>query len=150
MLAEWLMNTPAWKAASPTARSLYIEIKRRYNGSNNGTIRLSHREAASLLNVTKNTVGRYYKELIRLGFLAMERGAFLGPDGTGETCHWRLTEETCNGQPPTKDFTRWRPEPATPKQKARPKLQDTASQDQGRFPQPSSEIEANLPNLSQS
>lgn len=40
------------KTLKPGPRALYAELKRRYNGSNNGRIFLSHRDAANALHVT--------------------------------------------------------------------------------------------------
>lgn len=88
----WVMTSPAWCSLSATARALYIELKRRYNGSNNGRITLSHREAAEALNLHRNTVGRYFRELQEAGFIEMMQGHFLGPSGVGETAKWLLTE----------------------------------------------------------
>ena len=51
----------------PGPRALYVELKRRFNGSNNGAIYLSHRDAAVALNVHRNTVGPMFRELERRG-----------------------------------------------------------------------------------
>ena len=56
-LSERLQATAAWSDLKPGPRALYVEIRRRYNGMNNGRILLSHREAAEALNVHRNTVG---------------------------------------------------------------------------------------------
>lgn len=58
MLSEWFQPSPAWASLKPGPRELYIEIKRRFTGTNDGDIKLSHREAASLLNVHRNTVNQ--------------------------------------------------------------------------------------------
>ena len=59
-LSEWLQASEAWATLRPGPRALYIELKRRYNGSNNGEIYLSHRDAAEALNVHRNTVGPWF------------------------------------------------------------------------------------------
>lgn len=108
-LPEWLQNSEAWASMKPGPRALYIEIKRRFNGNNNGKITLSHREAARLLNVTKNTVGPYFAELDQRGFIHATRGACLGPSGVGETSHWALDEEAMpDGRPARKAFMKWK------------------------------------------
>ena len=56
-LPEWLQASQAWATLKPGPRALYIEMKRRFNGSNNGRILLSHRDAAKALVVHRNTVG---------------------------------------------------------------------------------------------
>jgi hypothetical protein len=56
-LPEWLQRSEAWATLKPGPRALYVELKRRFMGSNNGRIVLSHRDAAKALNVHRNTVG---------------------------------------------------------------------------------------------
>ena len=86
------MSCAAWATLKPGPRALYVEMKRRYNGSNNGRITLSHREAARLLNVHRNTVGPWFAELERRGFIRMTQGPCLGPSGIGQSAHWALDE----------------------------------------------------------
>ncbi len=40
-LQEWFQRTEAWRTLKPGPRALYIELKRRFNGRNNGKIYLS-------------------------------------------------------------------------------------------------------------
>lgn len=91
-LHEWFQKTEAWATLPPGPRALYIELKRRYTGSNNGRITMSHREAAKLLNVHRNTVGPWFRELEARGFIVMTQAPYLGPSGIGQTSHWLLTE----------------------------------------------------------
>jgi len=76
-LSEYLQATEAWDTLKPGPRSLYIELKRRYNGSNNGRIILSHREAAEATNSHRNTVGAWFTELERRGLIAMTQAPHL-------------------------------------------------------------------------
>ena len=108
-LPEWLQKTEAWATLPPGPRALYVELKRRYTGSNNGRILLSHRDAAKALNVHRNTVGPWFKELETRGFIVMLQGHYLGPSGIGQTSRWRLTElPTDDMKTPSKDFASWR------------------------------------------
>ena len=108
-LPEWLMASEAWATLKPGPRALYVELKRRYNGSNNGRIVLSHREAAALLNVHRNTVGPWYTELLDRGFIWMAQAPHLGPSGIGQASVWGLSEEpTDDGKPARKMFMSWR------------------------------------------
>ncbi len=91
----------------PGPRALYIEVKRRYNGGNNGQIFLSHRQAVALLNVGKNTVGQYFQELLKRGFLRITRRHCLGPAGIGQAASYAITEEKVGNDAATKDFIRW-------------------------------------------
>lgn len=116
-LPEWLLATEAWASLKPGPRALYVELKRRFNGHNNGELFLSHRDAAKLLNVGRDTVGRYYSELQDAGFLYQTVGHCLGASGKGQSAKWALTEHPLNGASPTKEFIKWR------KQKPRNKIQ---------------------------
>lgn len=107
-LPEWLQQTEAWATMKPGPRALYIEMRRRYNGRNNGEIYLSHRDAAAALNVHRNSVGPWMQVLVERGFIRLVEGPCLGPSGVGKASVWALTDlPTRDGQPATKDFTRW-------------------------------------------
>ena len=105
---EDMQRTEAWKTLKPSIRALYVELKRRYNGSNNGIIILSHRDAGRALNVSHNTVGKWFKELERRGFIVCVRRHHLGPSGVGQTSHWRLTEvPSMDRKPATLEYKSW-------------------------------------------
>jgi len=89
-LPEWVQASEAWATLPPGPRALYIELKRRLNGTNNGNIYLSHRDAAALLNVHRNTVGPWFRTLEERGFIILMRGAHLGPSGIGLASVWAL------------------------------------------------------------
>lgn len=123
-LSEWLQATEAWSTMSPGPRALYVEIKRRFNGSNNGHIIFSHRDAAQALNVHRNTVGAWFQELQSRGFIRMMQPPHLGPSGVGKASIWALDEEpTDDKKPARKRFTTWQAQTKSPHKK-----QDTVSQ----------------------
>ena len=102
----------------PGPRALYVELKRRFNGSNNGAIYLSHRDAAQALNVSRNTVGPMFRELEQRGFIRLKVAPHLGPSGIGQASVWALEElPTQDGKPAGKAFMRW-----TEKQNPRTKI----------------------------
>ncbi len=108
-LPEYLQATDAWATLKPGPRALYIELKRRYNGSNNGRIILSHRDAALALNVHRNTVGAWFKELEERGLITMTQGPTLGPSGCGLSAQWALQElPTAGGKSAGMAFRGWR------------------------------------------
>lgn len=130
-LPEWLQASEAWATMKPGPRALYIEMKRRFNGRNNGAIILSHRDAAKALNVNRNTVGAYFEELQARGFIWMTQGPYLGPSGIGQASVWALAEEmTPDMKPARKTFMQWRAkqEPRTKTGTARPENRDAAGQ----------------------
>jgi len=107
-LPEWLQASEAWATLKPGPRALYVELKRRYNGSNNGQIYLSHRDAAGALNVHRNTVGPWFDELQARGFIDLAQAPCLGPVGIGKASVWALGEmPTRDGKPARKTFMRW-------------------------------------------
>ncbi|MFZ3584331.1 hypothetical protein ACOI1H_19520 [Loktanella sp. DJP18] len=108
-LPEWLQATEAWATLPPGPRALYIELKRRFNGTNNGDIFLSHRDAAAALAVHRNTVGPWFKTLEERGFIYLTQAPHLGPSGIGQASVWGLDEEaTPDGKPARKSFTKFR------------------------------------------
>lgn len=127
-LPEWLQKSEAWATLKPGPRALYIELKRRFFGANNGRIILSHRDAASALNVNRNTVGAWFLELQERGFIRMTQGPHLGPSGIGKASIWALDElPTDDMKPARKAFMSWT-EKQNPRQKnrtPRPKKQDS-------------------------
>lgn len=117
-LPDWLQASEAWATMKPGPRALYIELKRRFNGSNNGEIFLSHRDAAKALNVNRDTATGYFGELEERGFIRLTVGPHLGPSGIGQASKWAIEEEpTPDGKPAGKAFMRWQK-----KQKPRPKI----------------------------
>lgn len=107
-LPEYLQASEAWATMKPGPRALYVELKRRFKGSNNGAIYLSHRDAAKALNVHRNTVGPMFRELERRGFIRLAVAPHLGPSGIGEASVWALEElATQDGKLAGKAFMRW-------------------------------------------
>jgi hypothetical protein len=107
-LYHWMMATPAWKSLTGNQRALYVEIAARYDGSNNGRIPYSVREAAQALHIGKATAARDLIVLGERGFIVvMARGAFNVK--LKLATEWRLTEFNCDvtGALPTKEFAKW-------------------------------------------
>lgn len=105
----WLLRSAAWQSLSPPARSIYVELGALYNGSNNGELYLSVRKAARLINVSKTTAARGFKELTGSGFIRpRQEGAFDWK--ARHATSWILTEHSFAGHLATKEFMRWQPE----------------------------------------
>ncbi len=127
-LPEYLQASDAWATMKPGPRALYVELKRRFNGSNNGAFYLSHRDAAKALNISTDTATAYYRVLVERGFITETQGGYLGPSGIGMASKWALQEEALNGKPATKGFMSWRgnQNPVRKKPIPRPKKSDTS------------------------
>jgi hypothetical protein len=108
-LFDETMDAPAWRALTPSARALYVALKRKlnYEKNNNGKIYLAHRTAARELGSDKGHIARWYRELQFYGFIVMTEHAGLGVNGKGRAAKWRLTEWECDNKPATRDFLKW-------------------------------------------
>lgn len=69
------MKSGPWNSLSPAAKILYLMLKAKYNGSNNGTITLHHSEVLKAkvkgLSSPKG-ISAAFKELIMSGFIKDE------------------------------------------------------------------------------
>ncbi len=106
-------NSPAFRSLSGAALKVFIELRTRYNGRNNGRITLSWDEAARLLHLSKTTIGRALEELKEKGFIVMtKRGQWYGRMAT----EWAITDRPLNGHLATNAWKHWRPPPKAKKQ----------------------------------
>ena len=101
-----LIESEAWKWLRPISKAVYIELKRRYNGLNNGKISLSLSEAAHILKASKSSISRALKQLETHGFIKLiKKGYFTGRMAS----EYALTDEQLDGYPPTREWRRWQP-----------------------------------------
>ena len=101
------LDSPAWRALSHGARSVYVALKRRVGSNNNGNVYLSQRDAQKQIGSHHNEIARWFRELQHYGFVVVTALGSLGVDGKGKAPHWRLTELPCMGEPATRNFERW-------------------------------------------
>lgn len=105
-LPHWLLNSPAYRSLKPGPRALLVELSALYNGTNNGDLFLSVREAARRLNVGPHTAGGYFKDLEDRDFIKIAiQSSFDHKSSKGRS--WILTEHSVGGSLATKDFMRW-------------------------------------------
>ncbi len=105
---RWLLDSPAYRSLSPTARCLLVELYSFYSGSNNGWVFLSVRDAAQRLGVGSSTAARAYVDLEDRGFIRPRvKGGFNVNDR--RATEWVLTEFALGDNLATKDFMSWRP-----------------------------------------
>lgn len=101
-----LLDSEAYRHASPVARCLLVELEYRFTGQNNGTITLSVREAVDRLGCGKNQAAAAFHDLEHLGFIRChQRGAFTNKRKLAS--EWILTEHPFKDQKATKDYMRW-------------------------------------------
>ena len=108
------IDSPAWRAMSHGAKSLYVALRRRVpNGRNRAYV--SYRQAQAELKSSPRKIGEWFEELQHYGFLVLAQHGSLGVDGKGKSPHWRLTELGLTSkasvdsifEPPTDDFLKW-------------------------------------------
>lgn len=122
---RWVTASAAWQVLKPTERVLYLELRSRFNGHNNGSIGLGCREAAEAMNVGRDTANQAFGRLIELGFIVpVVVGHLNGGKSNGRRAtEWLLTElpDDRTGHKPIKAFMSWRMDGhAVERKKARP------------------------------
>src|SRR5215510_4634849 len=93
-----MAESAAWRSLSGAAVKVYVELRHRYNGGNNGVLSLSLDEAARLLYLGKATVARAFTELEAKGFVHMKlRGRWYGRQATA----YSVADRPFGTHPPT-------------------------------------------------
>ncbi len=101
-----LIESEAWRWLRPISKAVYIELRRRYNGLNNGKISLSLSEAAHILKASKSSISTALKQLETHGFIKLvKKGYFTGRMAS----EYALTDEQLDGYPPTREWRQWKP-----------------------------------------
>jgi hypothetical protein len=104
----WIMDSSAWRHLSCYSRALLVETMYRFDGSNNGRVIMSVREAAALLNADPKTAHKALRQLQDVGFIKpAERGSFNVKQPLATS--WILTMFPLGEALPTKNFMRWTP-----------------------------------------
>jgi len=103
-----MAESAAWRSLSGAAVKIYVELRSRYNGGNNGNLFLSLCEAARLLHMSKATAQRAFAELEEKGFIHMNRrGQWYGRRATT----WAVSDRPNGTHPPTNAWRAWQPPP---------------------------------------
>lgn len=110
-LESYMVKSDAWRSLMPNDRALYLELKWRFDGFNNGRIGLGVREAADALNIGKNACWASFRTLQEKGFIRVAKASGFNIKSRRST-EWRLTEikSDINGDLPTMEFMKWRPD----------------------------------------
>lgn len=104
-LGDGMITSEAWRSLSGSAIKYYVELRRQFNGRNNGDLHLSLARANKLLGMAKDTVLRAQQELVDKGFIRMTmRGGF--HQRLAST--WALTDEAVPPTPASYDYKSWR------------------------------------------
>lgn len=100
------LRSPAWRSLSGAAVKVWLELRTRYAGANNGRLTLSLDEAARVLGLGKASVGRALSELREKGLIVQTRkGQWYGRLAS----EWAVTDKSVDGAPPTNAWRQWQP-----------------------------------------
>jgi hypothetical protein len=104
-----IKNRPAWRAMSPYARLVWIELRGwlRSDGLNNGKIFAPCRDFGEAIGIDKDTVHRALAENEHYGFLRKTGDGFLGIEGHGIAARYRFTDLPYGTHAATRDFEKW-------------------------------------------
>lgn len=75
MLPNKMIDSKAWQELSCHARTVYIEIKRKYNGKNESNLSYTYREASKIMH--RLTFTKALRELINNGLIDIIRSGGL-------------------------------------------------------------------------
>jgi Helix-turn-helix domain len=121
-IPKYMITSAAWRSLSGSAMAAYLELFRRYNGTNNGQLHLSVREFAELYGRSQDTAAKALRELVDKGFIEIVRlSGFNLKDRRRQATEYRLSLHVCDvtRKLPSKAFMHWRPEaPETPQREA--------------------------------
>jgi len=105
-LSYQMVRSPAWRSLSGPAVKVFLELRTRFNGANNGKLSLSLDEGTRVLGIGKMTVSRALGELQEKGFIAKtKQGFWYGRMAT----EYAVTDKSLRGEPPTHAWRHWRP-----------------------------------------
>lgn len=105
-----IMQTEAWRSLSGNAVKVLLALVARDNGTRNGELSFSVREAADVANLSPATAKRCLDELQDRGFIrCTQKGAFSRKVQHAST--WRYTWQAWpeGKMGPTRDFEKWKP-----------------------------------------
>jgi hypothetical protein len=101
---HYILNTPAWKQFSVSARATWLEFGRVHNGLNNGRIAMSARFLGDRLGLSHDSAAKAIRELVTFGFLEVTRASSF----SGKRCatEYRLThiKDEITGEIPSRAF----------------------------------------------
>ncbi|WP_156317919.1 hypothetical protein [Blastomonas sp. AAP25] len=117
LLPHSLLMTNAYRSLNPNDRSLLVELTMMENGSNNGSLYLSVRDAADRMGIADlKAASRSFDALTELGFIEMTQASWFrvkAAEHSRARC-WRLTWLTGPGRKAAScAFERREPEPKT-------------------------------------
>jgi hypothetical protein len=128
-LTRHLLRSEAYLSLKPIPRAVYTELRRRFNGKNNGGITCSLREIETEVNCSKDSAAKAFAELQEKGFIKCSQpGSFSWK--VRHAPSWVLTEESYRDELPTNEFLRW----SAPEEKPGPEKRTVGPETRTRVP----------------
>ena len=101
-----MAQSDAIRSLSGSALKVFIELRCRFNGRNNGKMTLSMDEASRLLHMSKSTVLDALDQLIDRGLVKRTKlGEWMGRRAS----EYAVTDKSLDGVPPTNEWNNWQP-----------------------------------------
>ncbi|WP_288901665.1 hypothetical protein [uncultured Sneathiella sp.] len=101
-----MLDSDAWTSLRPASVKVWTELRRGFNGRNNGEILLPYAKAGKKLNMASATIKRALTELEEKGFIEMVKpGHWYGRKAT----EWRVTDQAYKGNIATNEWRQWKP-----------------------------------------
>ena len=110
MLHWYLLNSQGWHDLSLMARCAYVELCRRYDGANNGSIGMSARDLAKRLNRSPSHAAKALRELEDAGFITItKQGTFARKNRLASEYRLNAFISDIDSDPPDRKWnnTRW-------------------------------------------
>ena len=102
-----LLETEAFRCLGGGALKLLTVLRKRFNGINNGEISMSVREGSQLINYSKESISKFFKELQDKGFIKVnQRGSFKYKKRHASTWYLTMEEDQQGNKPRT--FKHWK------------------------------------------
>lgn len=104
---HYIWDDRGFQALPHSAVRVFVELIRRYNGGNNGRIKMPMREAEARLNMSYSTVSRAIDALTKAGFVVVTTQGTADPGRMGGNLasEYRLTyAASWDGKPATRDW----------------------------------------------
>ena len=103
-----MLHSAAWRCLSGPAVKVFLELRTRFHGVNNGRLILSLEEASRLLGLGKATVQRALDELQEKGFIIRTRkGQWYGRLAST----WAVLDRPIEGMGAVQGWKTWQPPP---------------------------------------
>lgn len=101
-----MLHSPAWRSLSGPAVKVFLELRTRFHGANNGRLVLSLEEAKRLLGLGKTTVQRSLEELQEKGLIVCtKKGQWYGRLAST----WATTDRPTDSAPAPQSWKTWQP-----------------------------------------